>query len=80
LAGSGNRGTRLQRWLDAHGFTSAQLESASGIVRQTMRRIRSGHGVTQKTMRRIRGGAETLAGHSVQMEELFDLDAYGRGE
>ncbi|MEO8381735.1 MAG: hypothetical protein ABI779_18885 [Acidobacteriota bacterium] len=34
--------TRLQRFLTAHELTSVQLESATGISRPSMSRIRAG--------------------------------------
>lgn len=70
----GGQPTRLQQWLNANGFTSAQLEEASGIGRQSMTRIRAGGDVRRKTMIRILGAAQKLKGQRVAMDELFDLD------
>jgi hypothetical protein len=42
-------GTRLQQWLDANGFTSAQLEAAAGIGRQGMTKIRAAVGDVRRT-------------------------------
>jgi hypothetical protein len=67
--------TRLQAWLDRNGYTSAQLEAASGIARPSMRRIRKGSAVTQRTMLRILQGARMLARRRVNILELFDLDS-----
>ena len=72
--------TRLQQWLDANGFTSADLERAivaatgTTISRQSMTKIRHGADLRQSTMVRIRHGAESLAGRQVGIEELFDFD------
>lgn len=65
---------RLQQWLDAHRFTSAQLEAVTKISRQSMTRIRGGKDVRLSTMRRIQAGASRLAERPVRMEELWDLD------
>jgi hypothetical protein len=68
-------GTRLQQWLDAHGFTSAQLEAATGIGRQGMTKIRGAVGdVRRTTMIRILDGACILANRKVRMDEIFDID------
>jgi predicted transcriptional regulator len=66
--------TRLQSWLDAKGFTSAQLEEKTGISRQAMTKIRAGGDVRRKTMMKILKGARELNGGTVTMDELFDLD------
>lgn len=66
--------TRLQRWLDTNGFTSAQLEEASGIGRQSMTKHRAGGDARKRTMLRILSGARKLKGPQVQLHELFDLD------
>jgi hypothetical protein len=66
--------TRLQQWLDDHGFTSAQLERATGICRPTMSAIRKGRDVRKSTMLKILVGATALAGRVVTVEELFDFD------
>jgi predicted transcriptional regulator len=66
--------TLLQKWLDANGFTSVQLEAVTGIGRQSMSRIRAGGDVRRKTMIRIVKGAARLTGRKVTMDELFDLD------
>jgi hypothetical protein len=66
--------TRLQKWLDAEGFTSAQLEAVTGISRQTMTKIRAGSDVRWKTMVRILRGVRTLSQRNVGMDEVFDLD------
>jgi hypothetical protein len=67
---------RLQRWLDANGWTSADLERRiePPIARQTMGKIRDGSDVRLSTMRRIQRGACRLAGRPVRMEELWDID------
>lgn len=68
-------GTRLQQWLDANGFTSAQLEAATGIGRQGMTKIRGAVGdVRRTTMIRILDGACILANRKVRMDEIFDID------
>lgn len=67
--------TRLQRWLDANGFTSAQLEAVTAIPRQSMTKIRAKANQTRKTMIRIRIGASKLAGRPVPIEELFDFES-----
>lgn len=69
--------TRLQHWLNANGFTSAQLEKASGIARQSMTKIRAGADTRKRTMLRILAAARTLKGPEVQMSELFDLEPEG---
>jgi hypothetical protein len=69
----GGQQTRLQRWLDENGFTSAQLETASGVGRQSMTKIRGGGDVRRKTMIRILRGARKLK-PGTTMDELFDLD------
>lgn len=71
---STRRKTRLQKWLDTEGLTSAQLERVTGIPRQSMTRVRAGADVRQKTMARILQGARALAGRRVSIEELFDFE------
>ena len=66
---------RLQLWLDGNGFTSAQLEQASGICRQTMTQIRAGRDTRQNTMKRILRAARSLAHRPVGIEELFDFES-----
>lgn len=66
--------TRLQRWLDANGFTSAQLEKEIGMSRPSMTRIRGGRDVRRRTMIRILAGCRALANRKVHMEEIFDLE------
>ena len=66
--------TRLQRWLDDNGFTSAQLEEACGLGRQSMTKIRAGGDARKRTMLRILRGARRLKGPDVQLQDLFDLD------
>ena len=66
--------TRLQQFLDAHGITSAQLEVATGIARQSMTKIRAGRDVRRNTMLRILCGLRALVGPTVQMGDLFDLE------
>ncbi len=68
---------RLQLWLDANGFTSAQLEQASGICRQTMTQIKAGRDIRQNTMKRILRAARLLAQRNVGIEELFDFESDG---
>jgi transcriptional regulator with XRE-family HTH domain len=70
----GGKRTRLQAWLDEHGFTSVQLEEKTGIGRQAMTKIRAGRDVRRKTMLKILKGARELKGAVVTMDELFDLD------
>lgn len=65
---------RLQLWLDANGFTSAQLEDAASICRQTMTEIRAGRDTRQNTMRKVLHGARRLANRPVRIEELFEFD------
>ena len=69
----GNK-SRLQRWLDANGFTSVQLEEATGIGRQAMTKIRAGGDTRKRTMVRIRRGCSILAKRKVGIEEIFDLE------
>ncbi len=66
--------TRLQRWVDENGFTSTELEAASGIGRQSMTKIRAGGDARKRTMLRILRGARKLKGADVQLLDLFDLD------
>lgn len=66
--------TCLQLWLNEKGFTSAQLEAATGISRQSMTKIRGGSDVRWKTMLRILRGARALTGSKTRMDEVFDLD------
>jgi len=66
--------TRLQTFLDAHGFTSAQLEGATGISRQSMTKIRAGRDVRRKTMLKILQGLRSLTKRRVAMDEVFELD------
>jgi len=66
--------TRLQQWLDANGFTSAQLEKAIPMSRPTMTQIRRGRDVRLSTMLRLLRGCRTLASRTVPMDEIFDLD------
>lgn len=66
--------TKLQKFLDANGLTSVQLESVTGISRPSMSRIRAGGDVRRKTMLRILDGARTLVRDPVRMDELFDLE------
>jgi transcriptional regulator with XRE-family HTH domain len=68
--------TRLQQWLDDRQLTSAQLETKSGISRQTMTKIRAGSDLRKKTMIRIARAASVLAATPVLMDELFDLDPF----
>lgn len=71
---TGAKRTRLQGWVDENGFTSAQLEVASGISRQSMTKIRAGADARKRTMLRILSAARKLKGPEVQMNDLFDLD------
>lgn len=67
--------TRLQRWLDANGFTAAQLEQASAkYSRQALANILRRKSLRLSTMRVILGAARKLAMRDVQMQELFDLE------
>lgn len=67
--------TRLQQWLDDNGFTSAQLETATGLSRQAMTKIRAQVGdVRRTTMIRILDGACILANRKVRMDEIFDIE------
>lgn len=71
----GGPATLLQKWLDANGFASADLERATGIYRQSMKRVREGTGgVTKATMIRILLGARHLAGQHVQITDLFSFE------
>lgn len=64
----------LQQWLDAHAYTSAQLERETGMSRQSTTQIRGGRDLRLTTMLRILRGCRALAGRKVLMEEIFDLD------
>ena len=64
---------RLQTWLDAEGFDSVDLESASGVCRQTMTHAKAGRDVRLSTIIRITRGARILARRHVSAEELFDF-------
>ncbi len=68
--------TRLQRFLDANGWTSADLEEKIDppMQRQTVTRIRAGSNVRLSTMRRIQLAASKLARRPVRIEELWDVD------
>lgn len=66
--------SRLQRWLDSNGFTSAELEEATGIGRQAMTKIRAGADTRRRTMIRILGGCCTLAKRKVTIDEIFNLE------
>lgn len=66
--------TRLQRFLDAEGLTSAKLEKETNISRQAMTKIRAGQDVRRKTMLRILAGVRALTRRAVRMEEIFELD------
>ena len=67
--------TRLQQWLDANGFTSAELEEKAEVSRQAMTKIRAAIGdVRRSTMIRILDGACFLANRKVRMDEIFDLE------
>ena len=68
------KNSRLQRFLDAEGLTSAALEEKTGIARQSMAKIRAGRGVRIETMRRILRGVRELTGRAVTMNEIFDID------
>lgn len=67
--------TRLQAWLDENHYTSAQLEAATGLARQTMHRIRHGSAVTSRTMLRVLRGARAISQRRIHILELFDLDS-----
>jgi predicted transcriptional regulator len=67
--------TPLSKFLERNNLTSAQLEIASGISRQSMTRIRAGHrDVRLSTIIRIVRAARRLTRRQVQAHELFDLD------
>ena len=66
--------SRLQQWLDAHAYTSAQLERATGMSRQSTTQIRRGRDLRLTTMLRILRGCRALASRTVMMDEIFDLD------
>ena len=68
-----SRAVRLQSWLDAQGFGSVDLESASGVCRQTMTYAKAGRDVRLSTIIRITRGARVLAQRHVSAEELFDF-------
>jgi transcriptional regulator with XRE-family HTH domain len=67
------RTSRVQAWLDRHGFTAKQLEDATGISRGHLRKIRQGGNLTMENMLRILAGAQLLARRRVHILELFDL-------
>jgi predicted transcriptional regulator len=71
---AGAKRTRLQQWVRENGFTSAQLEQASGISRQSMTKIRAGADARKRTMLRILSAARKLKGPEVEMLDLFDLE------
>ena len=73
-SGRPHGGTRLLEWLEANGFTSAQLEKATKITRQSIGQIRRGRDVRRSTMIRLLRGCRALARRNVPMEEIFDLD------
>lgn len=66
--------TLLQTFLDANGFTSAQLERQIAMARPTMSRIRRGSDLRLSTMKRILAGVRQLSNRPVRMEEIFDLE------
>jgi transcriptional regulator with XRE-family HTH domain len=66
--------SRLQQWLNAHGFSSAELERATGMSRQSTTQIRGGRDLRLTTMLRILRGCRALASRKVVMDEIFDLD------
>jgi predicted transcriptional regulator len=66
--------TRLQRFLQVNGLTSARLEKEIHMSRQSLTKIRGGHDVRQGTMLRILRGCRALTGRKVLMDEIFDLD------
>ena len=66
--------SRLQRWLDGNGFTSAQLEKEIDMRRQSLQQIREGRDCRLSTARRILSGCTRLARRKVRMQEIFDLD------
>lgn len=66
--------TRLQAFMNAESMTSAELEIAIPMARQTMGRIRSGSDLRLSTMRRILAGIRPVAGRRVEMQEIFNLE------
>jgi hypothetical protein len=68
---------RLQQWLTANNFTSADLEAAvkPPMSRSQMMKIRWQIGdVRRSTMIRILDAACFLADRSVRMEEIFEIE------
>ncbi len=68
---------RLQQWLTANGFTSADLEAeiAPPMSRSQMTKIRRQVGdVRRSTMVRILDAACFLANRRVTMEEIFEIE------
>lgn len=70
----GRKLTPLQAWLDANGFTAAQLEQEIKMSRQSLQQIREGRDCRLSTAKRILGGCERLADRHVRMDEIFDLE------
>lgn len=72
---AGDQRSRLQRWLDNEGFTSAALQRAlRGIItRSGLQRIRANSDVRRRTMRLIQRGACVLARRYVAIDELFEF-------
>lgn len=68
------RDSRLQQWLNANAYTSAQLERETGMSRQSTTQIRGGRDLRLTTMLRILRGCRALALRKVVMDEIFDLD------
>jgi transcriptional regulator with XRE-family HTH domain len=73
-SGRPHGGTRLVEWLEANGFTSAQLEKKTKITRQSVGQIRRVRDVRRSTMIRVLRACRALAHRKVGMEEIFDLD------
>jgi predicted transcriptional regulator len=66
--------TKLQRFLDSEGISSAAIEKRSGIARPTLYHIRLGRDVRLSTMRRILRSIRKESGREVRMEEIFEIE------
>jgi len=68
--------TRLQKWLDENGVSSARLERAAQLTKRSTIRYRRDPfpSITLPTMIRALRAARQLSGNRVEMNDLFDLD------
>ena len=67
--------TRLQRFLNMNRIPAARLETATGISRQGLRKIRRGRGdLRLSTALRILVGVRKITGRRVMLDEIFTLD------